>query len=496
MKTFTLAEVGQHNQETDCWIVIDGGVFDVTKFLRIHPGGKRIIMTVAGKDASEMFHAHHNDMLLPKYSRKLKIGELEGYKVAPMKGNGGFGNYMIPGAEPYWYNNDYISPYYTNSHREFRALVRNFVDSELSPFIAQWDESGGDYPMELHEKAYKAGILGANWPAEYGGTPPRGGFDAFHDLIFFDELARCGTGGLLTAIFFSFSIALPPVLNVGSKYLKDLVARDVITGKKIMSLAVTEPYAGSDVANLHTTARREGDFFIVSGEKKFISSASKAHYLTTAVRTGGKGHGGVSVLLIETNSPGITIRKQKTMGWWSSQTNLIIFDEVKVPVHHLIGELNKGFKPIMHNFNHERWSFSIMANRYSRICVEDAVKYARNRKVFGQRLIDSQVIRHKIANMMRQIDAAHAISEQLAFQMQQGVDDRKLGGPIALFKVQSTKLMEFCARESAQILGGASYLRTGWGQRIERIYREVRVSAIGAGSEEVMLDLGVRQANL
>jgi len=236
----------------------------------------------------------------------------------------------------------------------------------------------------------------------------------------------------------------------------------------------------------------------VNGEKKFITSGTKARYFTTAVRTGGSGMQGVSLLLIERGMEGVTVRRQKTQGWWTSGTAYIILEDVKVPVKNLIGKENDGFKPIMHNFNHERFVFAAMSNRYARVCIEESIKYARNRTTFGKRLIDHQVIRHKVAEMARRVESTHALLEQVAYQMNRlkQTDESALGGPIALLKVQATKTMDFCAREASQILGGASYIRGGIGEKVERLYREVRVNAIAGGSEEVLLDLAMRQAKL
>ena len=385
------------------------------------------------------------------------------------------------------------SPYYHQGHADFRSKVRNFVETEMIPFAHEWDEAGG-YPSSLVESAYKAGIYGAAWPAEYGGTPPKD-FDAFHDLILIDELARSAAGGIVSC-FFSFGIALPPILSVGSEYLKNKVAKDVITGKKLMCLCVTEPYAGSDVAQLQTTAVRDGDFYIVNGAKKFITGGVKADYFTTAVRTGDKGMHGISLLLLEKEMPGITVRRMKTQGWWVSNTAFIVFENVRVPVKNLIGKENRGFYAIMRNFNHERFTLAAMSNRYARICIEESIRYARIRKTFNKRLIDHQVIRHKIADMVREVESTHALLEQLAFQMNSDVNDNLYTGLLSLAKVQATKTMEFCAREASQIFGGNSYIRGGQGEKVERIYREVRVNAIGGGSEEILFDLAMRQARL
>jgi len=400
----------------------------------------------------------------------------------------------IPYAEPPWYRG-YSTPYYNDSHVQFRAKVRAFVEKEITPHVEEWEEKE-DYPgREFHQKAYEAGVFGAIWPKEYGGTPPDN-FDIFHELIYWDELSRTTPGGALAACFLTIKIALPPILHTGPRWMKETIAPEVISGKKIIALAITEPQAGSDVSNLTTTAVRDGDFYVLNGQKKFITSGIKADYFTVAARTGAEGMGGISLILVESNTPGVRVRKLKTQGWLSSNTAHILFEDARVPVKNLIGVENMGFLAIMLNFNHERFTGIAMANRGSRNMIEDSIAYARVRNTFGKRLIDHQAIRHKIAEMASKVDAVHAQIEQIAFQIKQGVDPRLIGGPIALLKVLTTKTAEFCAREASQVLGGNSYLRSGPGSRVERTYREIRVGAIGGGSEEVMLDLAMRQAKL
>jgi len=492
----TTEEVSKHNSENDCWIIVDGNVYDVTKFLHEHPGGKRILMGKAGQDATKEFHSLHAPEVLERYNPILQIGSLinvASKKTVAKPQSNSFGT-PIAYAEPYWYNGDMKSPYYNETHCEFRQLVRNFIETEVVPNFDEW-EKNYDYPREMHEIAYKYGVFGACWPAEYGGTPPRGGFDYFHDLVFWDELARCG-GGWLAACFLTINIALPPILAVGSDYLKQKVAPPCITGKKIICLCVTEPYAGSDVANIRTTARREGNHYIVNGEKKFITSGMKADFFTVAVRTGGEGMNGISLFLLEKGMKGITCRKLETQGWASSNTAFITFDDVKVPVENLIGQENQGFLAIMLNFNHERFAGIAMGVRGARMCIEEAVKYARVRKTFNKRLIDHQVIRHKIAEMARRVESTQAWLEQAAYQMNNNVDPRIIGGTMALLKVQTTQVLEYCAREASQVLGGVSCIRGGIGAKVERIYRDVRTAAIGGGSEEVLRDLAMRQARL
>jgi len=253
---------------------------------------------------------------------------------------------------------------------------------------------------------------------------------------------------------------------------------------------------GSDVANIESIAVREGDHYIVSGSKKFITSGMKADYYVVAVRTGSRGMSGLSLLLLERNMPGIKLTRLETTGWWSSNTALIVFEDVRVPVENLIGSENQGFRAIMLNFNHERWIGIAMAIRGARGCVEQAIGYARTRRTFGKRLIDHQVIPHKIIEMATRVELSQNMIETICYQIQQGIDPLTVASYIAMLKVYVTKTLELCARETSQIMGGNSVLLTGPGAIMERVSREVRIAAIGGGSEEVMLDLASRLAKL
>eukprot|EP01090_Pellita_catalonica_P007709 TRINITY_DN18300_c0_g1_i1.p1 TRINITY_DN18300_c0_g1~~TRINITY_DN18300_c0_g1_i1.p1 ORF type:complete len:387 (-),score=69.12 TRINITY_DN18300_c0_g1_i1:17-1177(-) len=371
--------------------------------------------------------------------------------------------------------------------------VRKFVEEEIKPYVADWIKDPKGYPHELHEKFYAAGIGGMMYPEEYGGTPPPGGLDPFYELIVVDELARGGGGGALGQAGIN-ALALPPILAAGSEFIKNKVCRDVITGKKFISLAISEPYAGSDVAGLRTTAEKKRDHYIVNGIKKWITGGLMADYFTVAVRTGGPGMGGLSFLLMEKTMPGITIRKLETQFDNSHNTTFITFDDVKVPTNYLIGPENMGFMLIMLNFNHERFLIAANSCRWARMCYEEAFKYAMQRKTFGKRLIDHQIIRFKLAEMARMIEALYDNIERITFQFKCGVSDLKMGGQCALLKVNASKTFEYCAREASQIFGGASIIKEGKGKLVERLYREVRAAAIPGGSEEVLLDFTIRQA--
>jgi acyl-CoA dehydrogenase len=369
-------------------------------------------------------------------------------------------------------------------HHEWRTQLRKFMDAEIMPYAQDWDEAC-HIPIELWPKAAAVGLLGLGYPEEFGGT--KEGIDSWHMWIVNEELARIGVGGIPASLMIH-GIGLPPVINWGSQALKEMVAPPVLAGEKHISLGITEPGGGSDVAQLATTAVRDGDHYIVNGSKTFISGGMRANWVSTAVRTGGEGAKGVSMLLIPTDAEGFSrTLLDKKQGWWASDTATLYFDNVRVPVANLIGEENKGFLVIMTNFNSERMGMAASMEALGRVCLEEAVQWAQQRKTFGKRLADHQVIRHKIAQMKQKLNATQAYIRVCYEAIEAGNANP---GDIALLKVQASETMEFCAREAMQILGGIGYMR---GNRVERIYREVRVNAIGGGSEEIMRDLAARQ---
>jgi len=389
------------------------------------------------------------------------------------------------------------SPYYNDSHKRFRAYMKKFVDEEVLPYIDKWEKQG-DIPKAFYDRCVEYGIYAQLYPKEYGGTPFEGGIDQFHKIIFYEQLCRAASGGLQTATFVH-AIAVPPLFAFGNKMQKQ-IGRDIIEGKCFSALAISEPRAGSDVKNLYTTATPDasGENYIVNGEKYWISGGMKADWFTTAVRTGGPGYSGISLLLIP-KSKGITVSRLPLMGHDTSATAYVVFRNCVVPKKYLVGKENEGFKPIMFNFNQERFGIAVGAVCYSRVCVEESVRYAKTRKTFGKALIQHQVIRHKIANMAKRTMAAYGYMCHVAYALNKdhlGLVDKTIPRNVALFKVESTQCLEYCAREACQIFGGRSYVRGGRGGKIERIYRDVRAYAIYGGSEEIMLDLAMRQAKL
>jgi acyl-CoA dehydrogenase len=373
------------------------------------------------------------------------------------------------------------SPFYTAEHEAFRDAVRRFVAREIEPNATQWDEAG-EFPRDLYRKAAAVGGLQLGFPEAYGGIA----CDRFHRLIWAQELARAGAGGI-SASLNSHTIGAPPIARFGSEAMKQRVLPPILAGERISALAITEPGAGSDVASIKTTARRNGDHYVVRGEKTFITSGMRADFYTVAVRTGGPGMGGLSLLLIERDTQGFTRAPLKKMGWWASDTATLHFDDARVPAANLIGPENGGFRVIMANFNDERLGLAYGANGFARVAFEEALAYARLRETFGKPLIQHQVIRHKLVDMAQRVAATQAMIELTAWRVDRG---DHVVPELCMLKNQATQTLAFCASEAVQILGGAGFMR---GSKVERIYREVKVNAIGGGAEEVMKDLAARQ---
>jgi acyl-CoA dehydrogenase len=378
--------------------------------------------------------------------------------------------------------------YYTPEHLAFRESVRRFVAAELTPHASEWDEAES-FPRELYGRAADIGLLGLGFAEEYGGI---GGTDMFHRLIASVELAQCGSGGLIASLL-SHTIAAPPIAALASPDLKARVLPAILAGEKIAALAITEPGGGSDVAALRTSGRRDGDAFVVTGEKTFITSGMRADYYTVAVRTDPSATGakGISLLLIERDTPGFTRTQLEKMGWWASDTAHLRFDACRVPAANLLGPEGAGFRAIMHNFNAERFSLAASSLGFSWACFEESLAWARERRTFGQRLVDHQVVRHRFVDMLTRIEATRAMLEETAWRLDRApAGDADTVAAVCMLKNLATRTLQFCADAAVQTLGGMGFMR---GTRSERIYREVKVNMIGGGAEEIMKDLAARQ---
>ena len=366
-------------------------------------------------------------------------------------------------------------------------LVERFARTEIAPHVTEWD-AAGEFPRALYRRAAELGLLGMGYPEEFGGTPAPYALR----MVMWRALCRFGTSGGVQASLLSHNIGLPPVVALASDAVKREVVPPVLAGEKIAALAITEPGGGSDVAAVHTTARREGDEYVVDGEKIFITSGMRADWITVAVRTNlqSKGSSGLSLLLVPGDSKGLSRTRLDKMGWLCSDTAQLRFDGVRVPARYLLGAEGAGFKAIMGNFNGERFGIAAGALGFAEACYDEALAWAQQRKTFGQALVGHQVIRHKLVDMQQHIRATAAWLEQLAARADAGDTGADWVGEVAALKNQATQTLQFCADAGVQILGGMGYMR---GTVCERIYREVKVITIGGGTEEIMKELAARQ---
>lgn len=379
-----------------------------------------------------------------------------------------------------------INPFDTDERRAFRDTLRNFMDKEIVPHAFEWDEAG-HVPWAVHEKFGALGLWGFGIDEKYGG---HGFDDPFMRLDASIEISRCGVGGIGAAIG-GRGISLDPIQRLANEDIRAKVLPEIIAGRVGSSLAITEPSGGSDVARMKTTAKLDGDHWVLNGSKTFITGGMESDYFVVGARTGGEGLAGISLFFVDADTPGFSRTPLgKKMGWWASNQAALYFDDMRVPASNLMGQQDYGFLQIVQNFNYERLTLAGIALGMMEAALEDSIAWAQQRETFGKPLIKHQVIRHKIADMSSKIDALRSLLWTLCATIEAGTM------PVAELckaKFFATKSLEFVASEAMQILGGAGYLR---GNRVESIYRDVKVIAIGGGSEEIMRDLAVRQMGL
>ncbi|KAI8138301.1 acyl-CoA dehydrogenase/oxidase [Fennellomyces sp. T-0311] len=495
LKTFSRDEVARHTAEDDIWIIIDTDVYDMSNFIDLHPGGVFPILEFAGKDATDAFYGMHRQEVLVKYNR-YKIGTIAG-ETPQIKIRQSGDLSTVPYAEMSAFLG-YKSPYYNDSHFRYQKAVRTICDDLKAE--AQECDGAGDRPSdEFAKKLGKHNLLAAHigpGPWLHSLTLPGGvsgkEYDYFHDMITHQEFARWGTPGLVAGLTGGMTISLPTILNFGKPALKEKLVPLLLSGEKRMSLAITEPYVGSDVASIKTVAKKTEGGYIVNGVKKWITTGRFAHYFATAVRT----EKGISMLLIE-RGEGVETKAIKTSYSPSAGTAYVTFENVFVPEGNLLGVEHQGFRVVLSDFNHERFMLIAQSVATARNAVEECMKWANQRKVFGKRLIDQPVIRNKLAKMIAGVESCQTWTEHIAYQMchmNYAEQADKLAGPIALLKFQATRMMHDVSDDACQIFGGRALTKTGMGKYIEDLQRTYKFNAILGGSEEIMADLGVRQA--
>jgi acyl-CoA dehydrogenase len=361
-----------------------------------------------------------------------------------------------------------------------RQAVRDFTEREIVPYLDQWEDDG-EVPRSLHKAAAAAGLLGIATPESLGGQ----GGDAIDNMIVQEEMLYSGaSSGLLSALF-THGIAIPHIVHSGDPYLIDRYAKPALAGEKIGSLAVTEPDAGSDVSAIRTRAVRDGDEYVINGAKTFITSSTRADFVTTVVRTGDEAHHGISLIVVDTDSPGFTVvRRLRKMGWLCSDTGELAYVDCRVPARNMIGGEGSGFGQVATQFGGERLGLAVHGYGVAQRALDLTVEHVRNRIAFGKPLIAKQVVRHKLVEMTRAVEVSRSYAHTIVERIVNG--EQGLFAEAAMAKNQCVEACEFVVNEAVQLHGGMGYMRDS---EVERHYRDARILGIGGGATEVMNDL-------
>jgi len=367
----------------------------------------------------------------------------------------------------------------TDEQKALRQLAADFTRKEIVPHLDEWERTG-EIPRELHRKAADAGLLGASVAEEHGGS----GGNPLDMLAILEEIILAGgSSGLISALF-SHGIATPHIIASGNQDLIDRFARPALEGRMVASLAITEPSGGSDVANIRTTARREGDEYVINGAKLYITSGTRADFVTTAVRTGDAGAGGISLIVVPTDTPGFTVsRKLDKMGWQCSDTAELFYDDVWVPVSNLIGAENTAFAQIAQQFQGERLSLAFQAVATAQRCFDLTVEWVKSRETMGRPLSKRQVVRHRLAELATEITAAKTFCRSVA---ERWVNGEGMLLETSMAKNNAVKACDHAVMEAVQLAGGIGLMRES---EVERHFRDARVLGIGGGTNEIMNEI-------
>jgi len=376
-----------------------------------------------------------------------------------------------------------IDLFATPERQALRATIRRFVQHDVLPHQDGW-ERAGELPRSLHKRAAKLGLIGLPYPENVGG----GGGDAIDALTLAEEVHYAGGAGGLFASLFTSGIALPHLVAAGDAAQIDRWVRPTIAGELIGSLAVTEPDGGSDVAGIRTTAKRDGDEYVVSGAKTYITSGVRADFVVTAVRTSDAGAHGISLLVIEKGTPGFSVsRKLEKMGWLCSDTAELTFADVRVPAANLVGAENSGFVQIAQNFVSERIGLAVQAYSSAQRSLDLTVEWCRLRETFGRPLISRQTVQHTLAEMARRVEVARVYTRHVAQRAAAGEDN--LVKEACFAKNTAVEAGMWVVDRAVQLHGGMGYMRES---EVERQYRDMRILGIGGGTDEILTGLSAK----
>jgi len=511
----TAAQLAENNGANGrpLWVQIGAQVFDLTQFAALHPGGKAVLARHAGTDCTEQFKLFHNELVLPKYASRLPVvgalaannhdDEAKRARLRQTLLDPKAVGSLVPFADPFWYQRSSASPYYKPTHFKFRDRVRAFVDGEFLPGVEDWADAQrppANLMLRLGQEGFLAAMAGGPpFPARFldAGTPSIDEFDYFHCHILFDELARCGNAAVMAAITNGAGIACSAVLRYGSDELQRRVLPDVLMGRKLIALGVSEPAAGSDVSGLSTELRNvvgASEEVEITGTKKWITNGTYAEWITLLAKDGDEG--GMTIVLVPTDAEGFASKKVNVRGSDVSGTALLDLDRVRVPRANVVGRRGAGWAMQMSAFNFERMYLVSIMLRMSRCVLDECIRYALKREAFGVKLHDIQSVRMRVAEMIRDVESATAWAEAVLFQMCALPHARAqvvLGDVIASLKVQASLVYERCARHALHVFGGNAVQARGVGHRVEPALAQSKGFLIPAGAQDVMDDFAARQ---
>ncbi len=371
--------------------------------------------------------------------------------------------------------------YFTREHEQVRRAVREFVDREINPYVDQWEEAECAPLHDIFRKMGALGYLGIRYDPAYGGE----GLDYWYETVLLEELARIDCGGIPMAIAVQTNMATPAIAEFGSEYLKETYLKPAIQGDMVAAIAVTEPDAGSDVAAIRTTARREGGHYILNGSKTYITNGTQADFLTLLARTSeAPGYHSFSLFVVPTDLAGFHVsRKLKKIGMRSSDTAELFFDDMRIPAENLIGTENEGFIHQMMQFQHERFSALPMAYVVTRKIIDETVDYLRKRVVFGKPLISKQVLRHRLAQWLAEAESLQQLTYHI---VRMKMEKKDVTREVSMGKLLAGELITKVTDGCLQMFGGMGLMEE---MKIARAFRDARLISIGGGANEIMCEI-------
>ena len=376
--------------------------------------------------------------------------------------------------------------FFSEEHDAFRDSVRRFVQKEITPKVAEWEDKGC-YDKAIFKRMGELGLLGLSYPIEYGGQDA----DIKMSIVFWEEICRSGAIGFSMSVMVHTDMASPSLAHAGNEAQKEKYLKAVCSGDMLFAVAMTEPNHGSDVASIETRAVRDGDRYRVNGTKMFITNGTQADVVNTVVRTGGPGHKGISLLLVETDTPGFSVgRKLNKMGMLSSDTAELVFEDCLVPRENLLGKEGEGFYALMVGLERERLAGSTLAYTAAELALEESIKFAKERIQFGKPILSFQAINHMIAEMATDMEAGKRMAYHAASLYDAGIRCNR--------EVSMAKL--FCSEMSLRVIDKAVQIHGGYGfmreYLVERLYRDAKLTTIGGGTSQIMKNIIINEMGL